>query len=436
MAVHEDPDRQVHHLRVLLEVTEALAREVALDRLLQVIMAKTTEVLDADRSTLFLYDASREELWSLIAQGLGTREIRIPADLGLTGYVAQTREVVNLADAYEDARFNRRIDRETGYRTRSMLCMPVENAEGTLIGVIQVLNKKEGLFTDVDERLLAGLAAHAAVAIERARLVDQLMLQQRLERDLEVAREIQVGLLPGTVPDDPAEPRYRLAARMEPATEVGGDFYDFFMLDGHRLALAIGDVSGKGVSAALFMGVTRTLLRATARHGLAPDICMEFVNSTLAAQNPADMFVTLFYGILNLETGVLAYCNAGHCSPCLLHNDGSVVVLEQTNGVPVCAVEGYPYDARQIQLAPGEHLLFYSDGVTETMDLDDQLFGEARLQKALQHRRETTPEETVARVFEAVDAFRGTVPPWDDITVMAVCYQGRPAPEADPRAGQ
>lgn len=419
--------RQIRNLNALLELSKAMAKEIRLEELLPVIMERTTEVLEADRSTLFLYDEERDELWSLIAQGLGDvhKKIRIPADVGLAGHVARSRETLNIADAYEDERFNRDVDHETGYRTRSMLSRPIENGEGGLVGIIQVLNKQGGTpFSEEDESLLAALTAHAAVALERARLVESYVEQQRLQETLQLAHNIQMGLLPKQFPPFPERKEFDIYASMVPAKEVGGDFYDFFMLDEHRLGIAIGDVSGKGVPAAIFMAVTRTLLKATAMRGLPPDECIEHVNRMLARENEAEMFVTIFYGILDPRTGLLQYCNAGHNDPCILRPSGEVGFLPRTNGLPVCVLDDYSYDARHVTMRRGDSLVLYTDGVTEAQNERGTMFGTPLLRAGLQLVAGAQPEGVIGHLVDEVSRFQGTAAQWDDVTVLAVKYHG------------
>jgi len=261
-----DIEREIRNLNAILEVSKAMSSEIQLDNLLQVIVQKTVEIMEADLASLFLYDEGRNELWSKIAHKLGQlQEIRFAVGVGIAGDVAKTRQVANIADAYTDPRFNPDFDKQTGYRTRSLLCLPMTSSKGKLVGVIQVLNKKDkGVFDERDESLLAALAAHAAVALERAQLTEVYVEKQRMDEALKLAREIQMGMLPKRFPPFPHRPEIDLYAAIEPAREVGGDFYDFMLIDDDHLGFAIGDVSGKGVPASLFMSVTKTLLRVTA----------------------------------------------------------------------------------------------------------------------------------------------------------------------------
>ena len=421
-----DTTRQLRNLHSLLEVSKALAREVRLDDLLQVIMEKTTEVMEADRSTLFLYDESRNELWSKIAQGLELKEIRFPVSVGIAGDVAKTRTVANIPDAHQDPRFNSDFDRQTNYQTHSVLCLPLSNTDGKLVGVIQCLNKTDGgVFDEEDESLLEALAAHVVVALERARLIEAYVEKQRMEEALKLAHEIQMSILPKIFPPFPQHPEFDLYAMIEPAREVGGDFYDFFLTDDERLCFAIGDVSGKGVPASLFMAVTKTLLRVTATRTRRPEAVLAELNNELCRDNDTGMFVTIFYGVLHVRTGMVEYCNGGHNPPYVLSPHGTVVPVSSAKGMALGVVPNAPYQARQLQLHAGESLFLYTDGLTEAMDRAYNLFSDHRLLECLQDMSGAVPADLIRGAVSAVKRFAVGAEQSDDITALAIQYLGR-----------
>ncbi len=419
-----DTARQFRNLHTLLEVSKAMAREVRLDNLLQVIMEKTTEIMEADRSSLFLYDESRDELWSKIAQGLELKEIRFPLGVGIAGDVAKTCTTANIPDAHQDPRFNPDFDKQTNYRTRSVLCLPLLNTEGKLVGVIQSLNKKNGeVFDEEDESLLEALAAHAAVALERARLTEAYVEKQRMEEALKLAHEIQMSILPKIFPPFPQRSEFDLYAMIEPAREVGGDFYDFFLTEDDHLCFAIGDVSGKGVPASLFMAVTKTLLRVIATRVRRPEAVLAELNNELYRDNETGMFVTIFYGVLNIQTGAVEYSNGGHNPPYILSTQGAIVPVDNPGGMALGVRANAPYRAKRIQLRTGESLFLYTDGLTEAMDRTDNLFSERRLQECLQEVSRATPLELIRGAVSAVKRFATGAEQSDDITALAIQYR-------------
>jgi len=420
-----DSQRQSRNLNALLRVSKALATEIILDDLLQVIVQEAAEVLDADRATLFLYDESRDELWSKTTQRLEIKEIRVPLGIGIAGTVAKTRQLINIPDTYADARFNPDFDKATGYRTRSILCMPLIGNRDRLIGVIQVLNKKDQeAFNEDDESLLGGLSAHITVALERARLIEAYIEKERMEETLKLAHDIQMSMVPKIFPPFPDRSEFDIFATLVPAREVGGDLYDFFFLDDDHLCFAVGDVSGKGVPASLFMAVTKTLFKATAGNGGTPGEILARLNTEICRDNESCMFVTLFCGILNIRTGQVDYSNGGHNLPYYLHHEG-VSPLENFGGRALGLVTQSPYASGQIVLNPGDALVLYTDGVTEAMNPSETLYSDQRLERFLANNRGSSPRQMIGDLLSDVRQFAGEAPQSDDITVLALLYRDR-----------
>gem|GEM_PF-1898609 len=246
--------------------------------------------------------------------------------------------------------------------------------------------------------------------------------KQRIEGELEVARNIQMGILPKIFPPFPdrADVNCDIYAAIEPAKEVGGDLYDFFRRDDGRIYFVIGDVSGKGVPASLYMAVTKTLLKAVAATAPDPRTVLATVNDQLAADNDVSMFVTLFCGYLDTVSGELLYANGGHNLPYIVSADGTVRRLEAGSGTVIGAVPGVPLAAGSTRLAPGDALFLYTDGVTEAADSAQQLYSEQRLQTCLQRLAGSGIRELVEGVMVDVKRFAGEAEQSDDITVMVV----------------
>jgi len=420
-----EAERHIRNMNALLAVSQALGSEIHLDRLLEIILERTTEVMEAERSSLFLYDETTNELWSKIAQGLEIQEIRVPLGSGIAGQVAQTRTWLNIPDAYADERFNPSFDKLTGFRTKSILCVPMISNRDNLMGVIQVLNKVDGgIFTNEDELLLAALASHAAVAIERAKLIEDHVQKQRIEESLKLARDIQMSTLPTRFPPFPHRDDFDIYATSRPAVEVGGDFYDFFLIDEHHLGFVLGDVSGKGVPAALLMARTNALVRATASRELSPRDILAWVNNQLAPDNDSCMFVTLILGILDTRSGLVRYTNGGHNPPFLLKRNGAVIPLEEVHGLPLGAMEDFEYQEGEITLEAGDALFIYSDGVTEAMDAEGKEFTSERLESELMKAIGHPIDRLLSRIVEEVDRFTGGAPQADDIAMLALRYRG------------
>jgi len=249
-----------------------------------------------------------------------------------------------------------------------------------------------------------------------------------LQQELDMARTMQLSILP---PDRPERDGLAVHGSMLPAKEVGGDFYDFFELDDGRLALVVADVSGKGVPAAFFSLITRTLLKAIATAAAEPEAAITRLNDLLCAENEQMMFVTLFFGILEPASGRFRYVNAGHNPPLHLRGDGAVELLEVTGDMALAVMDDNDYQERELTLAPGELLLLYTDGVTEACDPDNAEFGEERLIAVLQQNQDTPTWMLPQALGNAVKAFENGAPQADDLTVLALGYRRATPTESD-----
>jgi anti-sigma regulatory factor (Ser/Thr protein kinase) len=245
-----------------------------------------------------------------------------------------------------------------------------------------------------------------------------------MESELNIGREIQMSMVPAIFPPFPDRTDFTIHAILNPAREVGGDFYDFFLIDEDHLCFAVGDVSGKGVASALFMAVTKTLIKSLAKNDKSPASIMTGVNDELSENNESCMFVTIWLAVLNLRTGAMATTNAGHNPPYLRRKDDSIERLANRHGPIVGARGGIAYREDMVELRRGDLLLLYTDGVTEATSVSDELFSEERLEAVLRANDSYTVEDAVAATVEAVNDFEGEADQYDDITVMALRFEG------------
>ena len=244
-----------------------------------------------------------------------------------------------------------------------------------------------------------------------------------LQNELDVATKMQQSILPTKFPSGPD---YRSFASMEPARNVGGDFYDVIPLENGRIGLTIADVSGKGVPAALFMMSSRTLLKGAAIGNHEPGDVLREVNNLLVEDNETMMFVTLFYALYDPHSGLLTYANGGHNAPLIRHADGSSTLLPLTGGIALGVIDGIEYEQAEVRLERGETLILYTDGVTEAMNEAEEEFGLDRLAAVLTSHPSNDPEEVNGAIFEAVRAFAGDAPQSDDITCLTLCRSEAP----------
>ena len=268
--------------------------------------------------------------------------------------------------------------------------------------------------------------------VQAARERQALALEKaRIGAELELATRIQANFLPKEFPPFPERKEFDLYASMTPAREVGGDLYDFFLIDDDHLALAIADVSGKGVPASLFMMVADSLIRVTAQGEMSPGKILTTVNRQICARNPEEMFVTVWLGVLELSTGKLTAANAGHEYPALKQPDGSFELVKDKHGLVVGGMDGIRYREYEMQLEPGSKLFVYTDGVPEATSAAEELFGTDRMVEALRGAEDGTPEEILAAVDRTVAEFVGDAPQFDDLTMLCIHLKELSAKEAD-----
>ena len=255
--------------------------------------------------------------------------------------------------------------------------------------------------------------------------------KDRMESELNIGRDIQMSMLPLTFPAFPEHDEFDIHAALYPAQEVGGDFYDMFMIDNDHLCFCVGDVSGKGVPAALFMAVTKTLIKSRAANDLSPASILSHVNTEQSEGNESCMFVTIFLAILDLHSGRLVYCNAGHNPPFVQRKDGALEQLDKRHGPVIGAMEGIAYGEDETVLEAGELAYFYTDGITEAMDPERNLYSDQRLEQLLAASSYTDAKQAVTETVNNVWGFQGDAPQADDITVLALRYQGVAAVEGE-----
>jgi sigma-B regulation protein RsbU (phosphoserine phosphatase) len=243
--------------------------------------------------------------------------------------------------------------------------------------------------------------------------------KDRMQEELNVGHTIQMSMLPQELPAFPDHEEFDLHALLKPAREVGGDFYDYFLVDEDHICLVVGDVSGKGVPAALFMAVTQTMIQMATAGDASPASIVTRVNDALSADNPTSMFVTLFLAIVDIRTGHFRYCNAGHNPPFIVRRDGSLTSLDQRHGPVLGAVEGLAYGEDKTAMAPEDSLFIYSDGITEAMDADGNLYGDSRLETILRKSYPTPAENLTGAALKSVEDFATGAEQADDITILA-----------------
>jgi serine phosphatase RsbU (regulator of sigma subunit) len=400
--------RAMEELSSIIEATKRLNSTLDLGELIHIILNLATHQTGAARGTVFLVDREHNEIWSLVGLGLEQHVIRLPADRGIAGWVAREGSAVRLDNAYDDPRFEPDVDRKLGFKTKQLLCLPIRNEADDIIGVLQLLNKAES-FNEEDEAFLDALSSHVALALERAQLHREHIEKEKMERDLELAREIQAGFLPEA---PPVLPGIKIAVSHCASQMVGGDYYDFLCVnaDGKEaLLLVVADVEGKGAASALMMANVQATLHALADHvvpleKLPATINQKILMGTRASGTPGrtTKYLSMFLALVENGGRRFSYVNAGHVPPAVIRADGRTEWLE-TGGMIVGLLPDVKFECATVELEPGDLLVACTDGITEAMDALGVEFSRARLADLVNDLRAGTPEEIVRAVLAEVD---------------------------------
>ena len=401
----------LHHI---LEVTRKLAAPFDLDTMLSEVVNASREVLDADRATVFLFDEQNDEL--VVRVGTGLEQIRIPADKGIVGESAQTRQIIIVPDCYADARFNRAIDKQTGYRSRCMLTIPLIGYEESLVGVLQILNKNEGVFDENDEFVAQALAAQAAVVLHRAKITEQIIASERLGREISVARDVQMGTLPKDMPQIEG---YEFGGAFSPTDQTGGDLYDFIPLGPDRLFMLMGDATGHGIGPALSATQVRAMLRVALRLQSSLDDAFIHINDQLCEDLPDDRFVTGFFGLLDAATHSVRFHSGGQGPIMHFQADMGEYDWHPATTFPLGYMPHTELDAPHIAvLEPGDVLGLISDGIYEYENEEGVQFGRRGVMRVLDANPDAGAQHLVDLIMDAAREHGGSAPQADDITIV------------------
>jgi len=412
--------RASSRLRLLNEVHRALAAPISREELLQMILDRAFAVLQPEHAAIHLRGADGQ-----LYQAAERRSPRSSGTLLVSRRLADEVTVKGAAALVLDAQSDERFATAASVLAsgiRSIVAAPLSDADGCLGMIALYSNIHTRRFSEQDLELLVSLASAATMRIRNIALAEQAAERRVLDRELALAREIQMGMLRRRPPE---QAEVELAAHLVPARSVGGDFYDF-LIDRDRLWFVVGDVAGKGMAAALFMAVAQTLFRAFTPLGASLAEVVAGMNRELARDNDRAMFVTAFAGCLNLATGRVEIVNAGHILPYWLQADGTVRQLQAASGIALGVVEDRMFPTTNVTLGVGETLLLYTDGVCDAVDARGAAFGNRGLERCLAELGPLPASELVAGVFGAVDAFAGDTAQEDDITVAAIRYRGAP----------
>jgi len=424
--LREAQQEEAYVSAALLQVAQAVASLNDLGDILGVIVRITPILVGVERCAIFLWDEEGETFRPTAVYGLARpaetaflSRRYAAGEFPLLDEVRQHDRPVVCSDSDRSARFPpdfvaHFVAPSTGEACR-LLAVPL-SVKGAVLGAM-VLEEAEMAHRSRERRqeIITGIAHQAAMAVQNDRLQAEMAERERLEREFQLARQIQETFLPDELPQMPG---WEVAALWRSAREVGGDLYDFFALPGGRLGVVIADVTDKGMPAALFMTLTRTLVRAAALEDLSPAVVLARVNDLLEPDAPHGMFVTLFYAVLDAANGRVIYSIAGHNPPYLFHWRTQELERLPTGGIALGVVEGVRFEDRPLVLAPGDYLILYTDGVTEAFSPDGTAYGEQRLQASIRSAAGGAAQEMLAAIDGAVTAFTDAPALSDDLTLV------------------
>lgn len=407
--------RAVEELSILNDLARAIGASLNSQEIMRTIIHRSIHAINAEQGVITMVDrkagAPMKTLIRSKAGSGGGSEFHFNETL--LGWIYLNKRPLMINDPRGDERFRGFLWDDS---IRSLLSVPLV-IKSALAGVLTVYNKQgiEG-FTEEDQRLLAIIASQSAQVIENARLYEAEHAFHRMKEEVRLAAEIQLALLPK---DIPVLLEYDLAGKTVPARMVGGDYFDFIPIDGKRIAICLGDVSGKGLAAALLMSNVQATIRGQTLVSASPGVCMRRSNTLLFESTSSESFVTLFYGILDTEHHTLRYSNAGHDTPLFLGKGEKLERLE-TGGVVLSVFQDYQYEEGATSFSPNDVLVVYSDGITEAHNPYMEMFGEGRLLSVINDKRDGPASGIIGGIIDAVRSFTGSSRQDDDITLLVV----------------
>ena len=407
----------VEELSVLNEIATAISSTLELNRVIELIVQKCVKHLKVDQGAIWLLEGSNEAtpLKTMVrkvnsaADGLPYR-----LDTQLTGWMIKNQKPLIIQNLKTDERFQ--VVKNEDQYIRSLLAVPLQQ-KGRMIGILTVFNKRgETEFTDDDRRLLTIIGAQSAQVIESARLYLEEQDYQKMQQEMNLAREIQTNLLPSEKPDLKGYEAYGISI---PAQEVGGDYYDFISKDSSHLNFCLGDVSGKGMPAALLMANLQATLRGTIMGCKGALDCLKRSNGLLYHSTDQEKYATMFYGILDMVNHQLSFANAGHNNPFLVSQDGTVRRLEAV-GIPLGWLEDFEYTEEVVPFNDGDILVVFSDGISEAMNMMEEEFEEEQILTVIKDNLDADTEELTDKLMAQVQEHTGNTPQSDDMTLVVI----------------
>ena len=407
----------VKELSVLNDIATAVSITHDLDQVIELIVRECVNHLNVEQGAIMLLDQNEtDEKFHTIIREVDIETDIVPYHFGvqLSGWMVKNQKPLLINDIATDDRFTNLSDDE--FPIKSILSAPLKT-KGKLIGVLNVFNKlNENGFNSDDQRLLSIIATQSAQVVENARLYDEEQSLKRIEEELKFATEIQTNLLPKS---NPQIEGFDIAGKSMPAKEVGGDYFDFIYIDENRNVICLGDISGKGLPAAMLMANLQATLRGQALFTSSAGECISRANKLLYRSTDEQKFATMFYGILDSKNSTFHFSNAGHDPPFLINSKNDVIRLTK-GGTVLGFMEDFEFEEDSVKLKQGDTIIIYSDGITEAFSENNEEFGEERLISLLKNNITCKANDIISKVFETVKDHAKNVPQSDDITIVVI----------------
>jgi sigma-B regulation protein RsbU (phosphoserine phosphatase) len=398
-----------------------LYSEMNLGVLLEKITASIKEYMGSEEASIFIYDQEKEELTFETATGKKEKELKqiiLKKGQGVAGWIAEERQGVIINDCQRDSRYTSMVDQKTLFHTRSLLGVPVQR-EGRVLGVLEAVNKKRGKFSSDDLQVLEQMAGFLAIPLHNAVLIRPMLEKEKMEKELQIARAIQQSFL---LQQPQKFPGLDIAFLNIPSSKVGGDYYEIIPLNDREIIFSINDVSGHGIPASLLMAIFRSNFVFQLRHGGDISATINHLNRLIAETTEPNLFVTSFTAKLDCQAGILSYINAGHPPPLVVR--GMELLPLADGGMVVGMFADVAYPVSSFAMRPGDVLIFYTDGVIEAENRNDEEYSLARLGAVAVSQRDLSAAVIQAALIEDVGKFCGRSDFADDITLMVVKYHG------------
>ena len=407
----------VEELTVLNDLAVAASSSMEVDQMLNIIVNKSIKAVKAEQGSISLVTEQQEKPFRTLIRQVDRSKQPLAYRLSdhITGWVLKNRKPLIIGDLSKDNRFL--VSEEERKKIRSVLCVPIWS-KAKIIGILLMINKKtNNPFDSNDLRLLSIIAAQSGQLILNSQLQEEALEKKRLEQELALARDIQMRLLPIK---EPVNAGLEISSFFNPASQVGGDYYDYFDLGNQKIGIVIADVSGHGASSALIMTMVKGILHSIARKFISSNQVLSELNSIIAEILPKGMFITMMFLVFDVEKKILRFSNAGHNPLLFYNNQTKTCQTVELKGCALNLLKNPAYSVKEISLRPSDLIFIYTDGVTEAVNEKKEMFGETRLTKTIEETADKSADEIINYIKTKLDSFTGKTPQADDTLMIAV----------------